>query len=92
MGTCRHQIEPGQGEDETEVTEAALGVYARLLAIFGARLRTYPTRDGGFICEDRRIYTRPAVWRISPDGALLPDSRYSFTLRAFTPAALPQGV
>lgn len=92
MGTCQRQIEPGSVEAETEVTQAALGAYSRLLAILGERLRTHPRPDGGLICEDRRIYTRPAMWRISPDGVVLPDSRYSFTFRAFTPGALPQGV
>jgi hypothetical protein len=78
--------------DEVEVTDAALGAYGRLRAIIGERLRTHPARDGGLICEDRKVYTRPALWRISPDGAVLPDSRYSFTLAAFAPVALPQGV
>lgn len=89
MGTC-----PGQatiGSTEVEVTDAALGAYGRLLAAVGARLRTHAGGDGGLICEDRRIYTRPAMWRISPDGVVLPDSRYSFMLRAFVTAAIPQG-
>lgn len=92
MGTSQRQIEAGCVEAQTEVTDAALGAYGRLLATFGERLRTHPTRDGGLICEDRKIYTRPAMWRIAPNGVVLPDNRYSFTLRAFTPAALPQGV
>jgi hypothetical protein len=80
------------GEGELEVTDAALGAYARLRAIIGERLRTHPARDGGLICEDRKVYTRPALWRISPDGAVLADSRYSFTLGAFARVALPQGL
>jgi hypothetical protein len=83
MGTC---------QEEVDVTDAALGAYGRLRAIIGERLRTHPARDGGLICEDRKIYTRPSLWRISADGAVLADNRYSFTLRAFAPVALPQGI
>ena len=91
MATCPQEIQV-LDEVEVEVTDAALGAYGRLRAIIGERLQTHPARDGGLICEDRKIYTRPALWRISPDGAVLPDSRYSFTLAAFAPVALPQGV
>ncbi len=79
-------------QGEVEVTEAALGAYGRLRAIVGERLRTHPARDGGLICEDPKVYTRPSLWRIAPDGAILADSRYSFTLGAFAPVALPLGV
>lgn len=92
MATWARHIQSGSGRDKAAVTEAALGAYGRLLAIVGRRLRTHPARDGGLICEDRRSRTRPAMWRISPDGALLADRRYSFTLRTFTAVALPQGV
>jgi hypothetical protein len=92
MGTCPRPIEARSLQAEPELTDAAMGAYGRLLAIFGARLQTHPTRDGGMICEDRRTRTRPAMWRISPDGAILPDSRYSFALGGFTPVAVPQGV
>ena len=91
MGTCREEI-AGVVLGEIEVTDAALGAYGRLRAIIGERLRTHPARDGGLICEDRKIYTRPSLWRMSPDGAVTADSRYSFTLRTFAPVALPQGV
>ena len=91
MGTCPRQADPGPVLGEIEVSDATLGAYARLLAIVGQRLRTHRSRDGALICEDRRVYTRPMLWRITPDGMILPDSRYSFTLRGFTPVALPQG-
>jgi hypothetical protein len=92
MGTCPSDVQAGSLGGELEVTEAALGSYGRLLAIVGQRLRTHPTGDGGLICEDRRNYLRPALWRIAPDGVVLPDSRYSRTLSGFTPVPLPQGV
>jgi hypothetical protein len=103
MGTCPREIQAGPvvdgieigvvlDEGEVEVTDAALGAYGRMRAIIGERLRTHPAPDGGLICEDRKVYTRPALWRIAPDGAVLPDSRYSFTLGAFAPVALPQGL
>lgn len=80
MGTC------------PEITDAAIGTYARLLATTGRRLRTHGSADGGMICEDRTSPARPRIWKISPDGAMVPDTLYSFALRAFTAAALPQGV
>lgn len=92
MGTCPSQIEPGCLPAEPKVTDEALGAYGRLLALIGRRLRTHATRDGGLICEDPRSRTRPAMWRISPHGVVLPDRRYSFALRGFTPVALPHGV
>ena len=92
MGTCPQQVAAASAADEVEISEAALGAYGRLRAIIGERLSTHPARDGGLICEDRRIYTRPSLWRISPDGSVMADSRYSFTLRAFTAVALPAGV
>jgi hypothetical protein len=91
MGTCPQEIQAASIVGEVEISDAALGAFSRLRAILGERLRTHPARDGGLICEDQRT-TRPSLWRISPDGTVLPDSRYSFTLRAFTQVALPQGV
>jgi hypothetical protein len=32
------------------------------------------------------------MWRVSPDGGVLPDSPYNFALRAFITAELPRGV
>jgi hypothetical protein len=92
MGACPQENEARGVLDEKEITAAALGAYGHLRAIIGERLRMHPAWDGGLICEDHRSCTRPALWRISPDGSVLPDSRYSFTLRAFTAVALPQGV
>ena len=74
------------------MTEAALAAYGRLLAVRRARLITYASGDGGLVCEDRSSRARPALWRLSADGAILPDSRYSFRLRAFVSAPLPQGL
>ena len=91
MGTCLRQVESGCLPAEPEVTDEALGAFGQLLVIIGRRLRTHATRDGGLICEDSSSRTRPAMWRISPDGVVLPDSRYSFRLGGFTPVALPQG-
>ncbi len=92
MGTCPQELRERSAPAETELSEAALHTYGRLLAIAGPSLVTYPTYGGGMICEDRRRPSRPVLWRILPDGELLGDSRYSYTLRAFTPVALPQSV
>jgi hypothetical protein len=32
------------------------------------------------------------MWRISPEGAVLPDTRYSFAHRGFVTSALPPGI
>ncbi len=80
------------GRGEIEITDAAIGTYRRLLIAMGGRITTHPSWDGGLICENRIRRARPLIWRISGDGTVVPDSRYSFTRRAFIPAALPQGV
>jgi len=77
---------------EIEITDAAIGAYGALLAAVGRRVTTHPFRDGGLICEDRTRWARPTMWRISPEGAVLPDTRYSFAHRGFVTSALPPGI
>src|SRR5947209_4586819 len=79
-------------EEEVEITDAALGAYGRLLRAIGRVITTKAATDGGLICEDRTIPARPILWRISPDGAVLADSRYSFASRAFMSELLPGGL
>jgi hypothetical protein len=74
---------------ETEITEAAIRGYGRLLSAVGGRIETHASRDGGLICEDRTVPARPTAWRVAPDGAVLPDSPYNFRLGAFVTAGLP---
>lgn len=81
MGACH----------ELEITDAAVNAFARLLVLTGGPLRTHGCPDGGMICEDRANRARPKLWRISPDGEVLPDRPYSFKLRSFVSAALPAG-
>ena len=83
MGTCY---------DELEITEAAIDTFARLLVLTGRRLKTHGSGDGGMICEDRTSPARPRIWKITRDGVLVADSHYSFALRAFTAAPLPQAI
>ncbi len=78
--------------DETEISDAAISGYGRLLRAFGRRITTYATNDGGLICEDRSKRARPTMWRISRDGVILPDSPYSFSLRTFVSATVPADV
>jgi hypothetical protein len=77
---------------EIEITDAALGGYRRLLGAVRGTVRSYAFGDGGLICEDRTVRARPTVWRVSPDGAVLPDTPYNFRLGAFIPAGLPRGI
>jgi hypothetical protein len=78
--------------DETEISDAAISGYGRLLRAIGRRITTYATDDGGLICEDRATPARPTMWRISRDGAIAPDSPYSFSLATFVAASVPAGV
>jgi len=92
MLDCRTQTRDISDHDEVEITDAAIGAYGRLLRAVGRAIRTHAAGDGGLICEDRINRTRPIMWRISPDGAVLPDSRYNFAAGAFIPAILPRGL
>jgi hypothetical protein len=80
------------GCDEIETSEAAIGAYTRLFSAVRSSIETHPSADGGLICEARTGRSRPTLWRVSPDGAVLPDSPYNFALRAFITADLPRGV
>jgi hypothetical protein len=86
------QTRPGRisGCDEIEISEAAIGAYTRLLNAVRGRIETHPSADGGLICEARTGRSRPTMWRVSPDGGVLPDSPYNFALRAFITAELPR--
>jgi hypothetical protein len=76
---------------EIEITDAAIGGFRHLLREVRGKLETHASGDGGLICEDRTVRMRPTIWRISPDGAVLPDSPYNFRRRAFISAELPPG-
>ena len=80
------------GPAEVEITPAAIRAFGRLWHAVAADLRTHPTGDGGLICEQRRSGTHPTLWRVAPDGAIQPDSPYSFRLGEFVTAALPAGI
>jgi hypothetical protein len=89
MGTCQQGRIHGSAHHEPAVSEAALRTCDRLLANMTGMVKTHAYRDGGLICEDRTSPARPRVWRIAADGALLPDSSYSFRHQAFVLAPLP---
>jgi hypothetical protein len=89
MGRCP-SVAPAT--EELEVSAAAVGSYARLLAGVPGSFRTHGCRDGGLICEERSNRARPIVWRILADGSILPDTRYNYAVRGFVTAALPSGV
>jgi hypothetical protein len=77
---------------EVEISHAAIAALRRIRAAFAGRVDTHGARDGGLICELRNGRSRPMILRVAADGAVLPDSPYSFRLRAFVPAGLPSGV
>ena len=85
---CEHLEDLASG-DEFEISAAAICGYGRLLRALGGKVITHGTKDGGLICEHRAAAARPTLWRISPDGAVLPDSPYNFLLGAFVTASLP---
>lgn len=70
-------------EIEIEISQAAIGAYGRLMRVVGRRLFTHAARDGGLICESRASRTRPTMWRILPDGEILPDTPYSYARGEF---------
>jgi hypothetical protein len=78
--------------DEVEISDAVICGYGRLLRLLGGEVITHPTKDGGLICEHRTATARPTLWRISSDGAVLPDSPYSFLHGAFMTASLPLSI
>jgi hypothetical protein len=87
-GQARHTSCRG----EIEITDAAIGGFSHLLRTVRGRIETHASGDGGLICEDRTVRMRPTMWRILPNGAVLPDSPYNFRRRAFISADLPSGL
>lgn len=80
----------GAESDEVEISVAAICAYGRLLRAVGRGMRTHSAGDGGLICEDRTVRSMPVMWRISPEGAVLPDHPFSFITRSFITAKLPR--
>jgi hypothetical protein len=78
--------------DEVEITDAALAAFGAILRSCRRTIRTHSAGDGGLICEDRSVRARPLMWRISPEGSVLPDHRYNFRTRAFRAAMPPVGL
>jgi hypothetical protein len=78
--SSRDEIET---ETEIEISQAAIGAYGRLMRVVGRRLFTHAAKDGGLICESRASRTRPTMWRILPDGEILPDTPYSYARGEF---------
>ena len=89
MSLVWDQREDFVGSDEFEISTAAICGYARLLRALSGSVVTHATKDGGLICEHRAATPRPTLWRISPDGAVLPDCPYNFLLGGFVTASLP---
>ncbi len=87
-------LQPGTSpeREEVEISLAAIGGFRRLRRVLGGAVKTHGSLDGGLICEDRSVRTRPTIWRISPDGAVLADSPYNYATRTFSRVKLPQGV
>ena len=85
----------GRGRQSSErgeftVSDAAIRTGGTVLAAMAGRIRTHAYPDGGLICEDRTSRARPSVWRISPDGSVVPASVYSFARREFIAGRIPQ--
>jgi hypothetical protein len=82
-----------EGDDqEIEISQAAIRAYGRLRRLFGSGVRIHAVRDGGLICEYARIRSHPRLWRVSRDGAIVPDRPYSYARRTFVPADLPKEI
>ena len=92
MDAHHGRADSASSNGEIEITDAAIGGYSRLLTAVRGRIETHPSRDGGLICEDRTVPARPTVWRVLPNGVVLPDSPYNFLLGAFLTASLPRGL
>ena len=86
------RIGNASGENDIGITDAAMASYEQLRAAVRGRIASHPSGDGGLICEERTHRARPTVWRVAPDGAVLPDRPYNFALRTFITAGLPGGV
>jgi hypothetical protein len=92
MAAPATQLRPSSHDDEVEISVAAISAYGRLLRAVSGPLRTHAAGDGGLICEDRTVQARPILWRVAADGAVVPDSPYSFITGTFTTAKLPAGL
>ena len=78
--------------DEIEISDAAICGYGRLLRALSGRVITHATNDGGLICEHRGRAARPTLWRITSDGAVVPDTPYNFLRGAFVTASVPLSI
>ena len=88
---CRTQTS-ASSTVEIEITDAAMSAYGQLFRAVGRVIRTHAAGDGGLICEDRTVRAKPIMWRISPEGTLVPDHPYSFVNRAFVTGVLPSAL
>lgn len=75
--------------DDIEISLAAIAGYGRLLRVVGRTIDSHATKDGGLICEYRASRARPTMWRVLPDGEILPDTPYSYVLGGFVAVELP---
>jgi hypothetical protein len=91
MGANEAQARSASSRGEIEITDAAISGFSRLLSAVRGRIETHAFGDGGLICEDRTVRAQPTIWRVTPDGTVLPDTPYHFGFRAFIPAGLPPG-
>lgn len=89
MGTCQSGSILSTRPDGIAISEAAIRTCGPLVVAAAGRIRTHAYRDGGLICEDRTSPARPRLWRITPDGRILPDSSYSFARGRFMAAPAP---
>jgi hypothetical protein len=76
-----------RGRPKLEVSEAAIAGFVRLRATMRRQIEIHASDDGGLICEDRTSPARPTLWRVSPDGDVLPDSPYNYYAQSFVPAS-----
>jgi hypothetical protein len=92
MSTLVERHGAKSSNDEIEISLAAIAGYGRLMRAFGRTIYIHPTHDGGLICEYRASRARPTMWRVLPDGEILPDTPYSYLLGEFVTGKLPVSV
>lgn len=92
MGALAERNDDTSSPDETEISLAVIDGYGRLLRAVGRTLCTHAAKDGGLICENRASRSRPSLWRVLPDGEILADTPYSFSLGEFVAVKLPVSV